>query len=361
LPAAGLVLGLLAGSLPGAGEAENKVLDEIDRMIVRDHKIKFRPPHAQAKGSHANAASGKQHAAAETSSQHVDRLKTDYMHLVQRRNGKKAQVHPAINLSKKSKMSSQVITVGNAPNGFGTEFDWDRTDPQVLLAVFVNAADSLGVSITGLKQGDQIQVTSAAGVASFSQDTGNPTASGIIGVLAAGAIGVLNATGNPEFDPVVTAAEQFAQSEFKGTGNADKYRDAFGTASDGGTAQEEGGVEIALPGSGGPWYSSDHDHRDGWASLPTFNGGPRGLPKTVVAEQLPLTPFGFVGRRGNNTFVCQQDGEAYILAWDFAYRDNAGFYKLVVTLTQASAVPPGPPIFKGKANRTPAASDSKDR
>src|SRR5215217_2509211 len=60
---------------------------------------------------------------------------------------------------------NQIITIGDPPKGFGTGFFWDRKENQALLVVFINAADSLGVSIDGLEAWDSIEVTSAEGIA----------------------------------------------------------------------------------------------------------------------------------------------------------------------------------------------------
>jgi hypothetical protein len=63
--------------------------------------------------------------------------------------------------------------VGEHPLGFGKGFVWDRKDAEILLCLFINAADAFGVSIAGLRAGDVMTVQSAAGLASFTEDTGN--------------------------------------------------------------------------------------------------------------------------------------------------------------------------------------------
>src|SRR5436190_1436422 len=80
-------------------------------------------------------------------------------------------------------------TVGgdDLPPGFGKGFVWDRADNEVLLVMFINAADPLGISIEGMQAGDQVQVLAASGIASYSEDKGNPLASSIVGLVAAGA------------------------------------------------------------------------------------------------------------------------------------------------------------------------------
>ncbi len=73
----------------------------------------------------------------------------------------------AVSRATNQSSTSTVVTVGTAPSGFGKEFDWDRSQPSCLVAVFINVADPLGVSITGLQAGDTIQIMSASGSAPF--------------------------------------------------------------------------------------------------------------------------------------------------------------------------------------------------
>jgi hypothetical protein len=300
---AAVVLALLATVLLGADKGKNpaadkakspgpdsaKTLSAIENLIQRDHHIPMArraPNQAHAKG--AKAAPGKKAAAATvTVSPGTLKHLQDYRQLAHalHGHGKKARTIPAINLSTGQPTGSNITVVGGqgVPTGFGNEFDWDRQDQSILLAVFVNAADPLGVSITNLKQGDQIKVTSASGLATFDKDKGNPTASGLIGVLAAGAEAVLGATGNAEFDPVVAAAEQFAQSEFKGSGQGTKPRDAFGHAVDtGGTALEEGGVVICLPQGQGITTAPTRTTPTFGLPSPAAMGLPEAFPRLLV-------------------------------------------------------------------------------
>src|SRR5262249_21768808 len=92
---------------------------------------------------------------------------------------------------------STLTTVGGEglPPGFGKGFTWDRADSEILLVMFINAADPLGISIEGVQAGDQVQVLSASGIASFSEDKGNPLASSIVGLVAAGAKGGIGMAG----------------------------------------------------------------------------------------------------------------------------------------------------------------------
>jgi len=255
--------------------------------------------------------------------------------------GQKRKTVPAIKLATGQTSGSTITTVGTAPTGFGTTFNWDRSQQSVLLVVFVNAADPLGVSITGLQPGDVIDVRSASGMASFSKDTGNSVASSIIGFVADGTAAVVGALdpGSQGVTQAIQAAGQQAQNLFKGTGAAQKFRDAFGVEpSTHGYGLEEGGVVVCMPQGGGTYYSADSDHRSYWATIPSAVGQPRGLPK-AYQSQSNNPPFFFIGQAQSspNAQTCQSDNPAYILAWDFAYGDNAGTYEVFVQLTQGSS------------------------
>ena len=94
---------------------------------------------------------------------------------------RRARITPEeVGLAPGGRSSLTVVGGEGLPNGFGKGFSWDRAEDEALLVMFVNAADPLGVSIDGLQAGDQVQVLSASGIASFSEDTGNPLASSIV-------------------------------------------------------------------------------------------------------------------------------------------------------------------------------------
>jgi hypothetical protein len=73
------------------------------------------------------------------------------------------------------------------PKDFDGLFHWDRATAEIGLVLFVNAADPLGVTIDGLLPDDLVQVWAMSGMATLKKDKGNPTASGIIGLVAAAA------------------------------------------------------------------------------------------------------------------------------------------------------------------------------
>lgn len=147
---------------------------------------------------------------------------------------------------------SLINTIGEAPPGFGQTFWWDRKDDQILLLVYVNAANYGGVAIENLADGDQVIVGDISGIASFTEDTGNPTLAGIVGLVAAGAEVVATGLGAPELVPIINQANEFAQREFKASGAKHKKRDGYGVdPGSGHKAKQEGGVIMCLPGAGG--------------------------------------------------------------------------------------------------------------
>ncbi len=259
---------------------------------------------------------------------------------------------PAAALKANAVTRHSLTTVGGdgLPAGFGKGFTWDRSDNEVLLVLFINAADPLGISIDGMQAGDQLQVLSASGIASFSKDKGNPLASSIVGLLAAGGKVAAGAEGVPEINPVIDAAEQFAKDQFKATGSRRELRDAFGVEpASGKMARQEGGLLVCMPEAGGTFYSGDDGHKERWVK-------PDG---TRSDEHLPahFNYAAFFPRQGygdHNTRVAQQSGPLYVLAWDWAFDDNAGFYKVFVKLTKGNGLQP-PVIERKGANVKPKA------
>ena len=112
---------------------------------------------------------------------------TAYQSLVKAKYGRLRRATPANRIAAASSPGNTVVAVGDAPEGFGKIFTWDRKDDEILLVVFINAADSLGISIDGIRNDDIVEITSAAGIASFSEDKGSPLASSIVGLVAVGA------------------------------------------------------------------------------------------------------------------------------------------------------------------------------
>lgn len=335
---------LTVAAIFGAGAAHAD-LNDLEKIIKRDGKLPLViKPEANAHGKIQSEEASRRTARSlgHDKSLLIDPIRSPFMNFSQSLSKAKPRIAPAMLLSTKKRTKSHLVTVGDPPAGFGKQFDWNRDDGAALLVVFVNAADPLGVCISGMKEFDTIDVTFPSGLASFSKDKGNPLASSIAGLVAVGGKAVADAYGHPEADPVIDAASQFAKDQFKGTGEATKVRDVYGRdPGSGGWGLAEGGVLVCLPEAGGTLYSGDGDHRERWAGQPRRTTERRNPPKHVGRNGF------FLGEKSSNKHTCRKDGDIFILAWDEAYADNAGFYELHVLLTPA----PPPPPFGGEVKR----------
>jgi hypothetical protein len=322
---AGLAVGQApkASQTPKAGQRTKAELDKIQQAIKRNGKL----PGGTTYWSHAEALRG------------VKKRTIAAMPL----NIKKTGNATALAAGTKSN-----LTVGGEglPPGFGSGFTWDRAEDEALLVMFINAADPLGISIDGLQAGDQVQVLSASGIASYSEDKGNPLASSIVGLVAKGANIAITAAGAPEAVPLINAAEEFAREQFKATNAKTKRRDAFGVdPSSGHKARQEGGLLVCLPEAGGIFYSGNSDHKERWIKQNGVRSDDH-LPAHVFGSFFPMQGFA-----SHNTRIVQQSGQMYVTAWDHIFEDNAGFYKAFVKLRKGNG-PPEPVILNKKGATT---------
>lgn len=266
---------------------------------------------------------------------------SSYMTLMRAKYGTNMRMQPGNRIAAKASPGSHLIQVGDPPSGFGKVFEWDRKDNELALTVYVYAADAMGVSITGLAKNDIVQITSASGIATFSKDQGNSIASSIIGLLAVGADAALIAKGGDKFLPVVDKAEAWAKDQFKGTNQGTDRRDPFGLIPDNHTrAQQEGGIIVCLPEAGGPYYSGNDDNRSWWIQGNGFRDYPNS-PKHIpfASDGLPACYFPIQGDLQHNTRKIVGGGELYITPWDFAFDDNAGFYKVQIHIKKGDDTP----------------------
>ncbi len=252
-------------------------------------------------------------------------------------------VRPALSFARRGALTGSMLAeVGDHPSGFGQGFEWDRRDAEIMLVLFVNAADNSGISIDGLRKGDQIQVVSASGIATFSEDNGNPLAGSLVGLVAAGAKVGADVLGLPEIGPVLDAGEKFAEEQFKGTGKGTKPRDAYGEEPGTGTIhREEGGILVALPEAGCTYYSGDGDHKERWIK----DHGPR--YDRIRPDHVKYGYFIVRSDPAQNSRFLNGDGPVYIQPWDWKFDDNAGYYKVFVHIKRGdSATPPPPDVIE---------------
>jgi hypothetical protein len=217
--------------------------------------------------------------------------------------------------------------IGQAPEGFGPVFNWDRdTFEEVELSLFINAADPLGVMITGAKAEDRITITSASGLASFTQADGSlaPSFAGFVFALSGG-VAVHKGADKESTGKIVDAATKFAEQLFKDDDVNKLRRDAFGREPESGNhAKREGGIVVCLPRANGPYYSGS----DKKFNLKSND------PRTDSQKPAHVR-FGFFLVRGDENHMSRRvgaDGEIYVLGWDHRFDDNAGTYHVRLRL-----------------------------
>lgn len=231
------------------------------------------------------------------------------------------------------KPKSNVTVVGDAPDGFGKTVNWAPDDDKLALIVFLNAADMMGVMISGVTKFDTIRFVSAVGIASFSEDTENEGVGAFIGIVAAGAVVTASIFGAPEIAPVIGAAERFAKDRFKEKKVKTKRRDPFGE--DPGTghkARQEGGVLVSLPQgpttqmftSGGKFLEPIR-----WIKEPGIRTDAN-MPEHMKGKGAFFLVSGSENKRG-----AKADGDLIIYPWDHVFEDNFGFYKLHILLDRS--------------------------
>ncbi|GAA3383283.1 hypothetical protein [Cryptosporangium minutisporangium] len=232
-----------------------------------------------------------------------------------------------------AKARSTVTTAGQQPDGFGNSVQWASQDTSLALVIFLNAADPIGLMISGVTDGDQIELASATGLASFKESVQNEGVASLIGLVAAGASVTAAAFGAPQLAPAISAASAYAQDRFKEKQVRTGIRDPFGEQpSDGHKAKQEGGVLISLPAAGRAFYSGDSDHRNRWIKEPgTRDDAHR---PSHVRNAFYLRPRPHHKRRATS------DGDFLIYPWDHKFDDNRGFYRLHVLLRR---MPPTDP------------------
>ena len=208
----------------------------------------------------------------------------------------------------------------------GTDFSWDRSSPSISLVLFVNAADPTGVSISNLEANDEVNVTDMAGLAAFDADKGNSAAHSIVGLLLSTGEAIAEHTGHGAFNGPIEDLEAIARQAFGANNPVGKVRDAFGVAEDGNhKARQEGGILVTLPGAIGPYRSGEDE------KLWIQGDGERTDPNRPGHVE-----FGFFPRRDprHNRRKAGRPGRMFVTAWDWRYTDNAGYYKVFLTITR---------------------------
>lgn len=237
-----------------------------------------------------------------------------------------------------AKDAGTIETIGEAPPGFGQVFTWNRSDAEIVLVAFLNSADSMGIAIVGVKDGDRLIVENATGLASFSEGNGK-LIGGIISVIAAAGEAGSALAGAPAAIPVIQAGAAFATERF-GQPSRGKQRDPFGL--EGNKLRRcEGGVLIAFPNAGGVY-----DSKGGCVKGPDDTNGSRSDNRRPDHMNGAVFLIRSVRERR-----MEGDGVLSFVSWDREFDDNQGHYRLILRLTRSDALPPPPPVIILKDKR----------
>jgi hypothetical protein len=228
------------------------------------------------------------------------------------------------------KPNSTIVGAAGLPEGFGNVIQWAPEDVGLAAVAFLNTGDPMGLMVTGVRTTDTIEFVHMDGLASFAEDIENEHVSAIIGIVGAGA-GIGAATfGAPEAAPGIAKATEFAQSMFKEKKVKTKVRDVFGQdPSSGGHAEQEGGVIVSLPAARTTYYSGNSDHKERWIKKP-------GFPRDRAHRPDHAEGAFFLQPGTDNRKAATTDGNITLCAWDFAFGDNFGFYRLHILLKRGS-------------------------
>lgn len=228
------------------------------------------------------------------------------------------------------KVVANAVKIGNQPEGFGSVYDWDRKHKDNIFVVYVAAKDSLGAAILNLKREDKVEVLAADGIASFSGDKSGLLES-IIGLGATAAAAGAAALGAPEASPIIKAGGDFAAKNFVKKGNSES-RDAYGKDGDREMKRQEGGVLICMPEARGVYYSGGGGGR--WVQ--GKDGGERTDDRLPAHMKGKGAFFPIQGPQAptHNKRTAQADGILHIIAWDWNFEDNSGYYRVILRVTR---------------------------
>jgi hypothetical protein len=226
--------------------------------------------------------------------------------------------------------SSSVVQVGEAPDGFGKLVAWSDQDAELALVVFLNTADPLGVAIQGVKATDTMQLVSATGLASFGQDTEIKGWGALIGLVTSGVGLTAAAFGSNAAAPLISGGAAFAKDHLGEEKIGTLVRDPFGEdPKSHNKARQEGGVLVCAPAAQGI-FSSGEDEKF-WIRKPGDRTD-ENRPEHVAAGK------SFFVRRGMEPRTFDDAGDVYVVAWDFDFPDNVGFYELHLILRRGNGV-----------------------
>jgi hypothetical protein len=228
------------------------------------------------------------------------------------------------------KFAVGAVVVGNQPEGYGSVAIWDRKEKENIFVCFIAAKDDLGTAIVNLKKGDRVEVLYATGMAEFSGKKGEQLESIVtFAVKGAAAAGAAAGKVPPQALRAIEKGADYAGKVFKMLGDSD-VRDAYGKDKNRETKRQEGGVLICMPEAGGVFYSGGDRKR--WVQ--GKDGGERTDDRQPEHMKGRGAFFPIQGNQAHNTRTAKADGILHLIAWDFNFPDNSGYYRVIIRVTR---------------------------
>jgi hypothetical protein len=229
-----------------------------------------------------------------------------------------------------AKSAVGLVMVGNQPEGYGSVVTWDRKEKHNIFVCYIAARDHLGTAILGLKKGDRVEVLAADGWGEFSGKRGEQVESIVtLAVTGAAAAGAAFGAVPPEAGPAINKGGEYAGKIFRLLSDSDR-RDAHGKDKNGETKRQEGGILVCMPEVGGVFYSGSDRNR--WVQ--GRDGGERTDDRQPAHMKGKGAFFPIQGNQKHNTRTAQADGIVHLIAWDFEFEDNSGYYRVIIRVTR---------------------------
>ena len=191
----------------------------------------------------------------------------------------------------------------------GPDIELQGNGPWTIWA-WINAADDHGIQISGVKDGDMLELELISGIGYFAGASGWWRALSIAIEVGATVITPTNLAGKIAAKGLDGVNKVVPKDE-----KASKPRDGYGEKLDGaGVAHEEGGLVICPPITGGPKYAVERPSGGG--------AGQHGC---------------FFPTRAKRKVSIKDDGVLSVVAFDSNYTDNAGRYEVRFKITRKPA------------------------
>ena len=176
----------------------------------------------------------------------------------------------------------------------------------------INAADSHGISIDGVQNGDRLTIETISGVAYFSGRSGWWQLLSVVYGVTPGVVAPIDSIAS---NMLTSLRETLPDDEDGGS----RPRDGYGRDLDDGSgrfAEEEGGIVICMPVARGPMYAYDDNH------FTRRQNGREHKPESKMPGKC------FPAARHVEEYTMLGNGVLHIYAFDHNYRDNSGSYEI---------------------------------